>query len=356
MVPFVGWEMPLMYSSILTEYDSVRHQAGLFDVSHMGNFEIKGKDAFYLVQKLITNNVGKLNINQILYTPMCKEDGGIIDDLLVYRLEEKHFMFVVNACNIEKDYQWVVNNSKGLELSLKNTSYQTALIALQGPNAKRILQQLVAVDLASLKYYWFIKEVILTIPAIISRTGYTGELGYEIYVTDISKTKLINLWNVFLEKGAEFGLNPCGLGARDILRLEMKYALYGSDIDETTNPIEAGLGWTVKFEKGDFNGKKALLEVKNKGVSRKLIGFVMLDRSIARHGYAIFKDGEKIGYVSSGSFSPILGKGIGMGYVKNKFTELDTEFNVDIRNKKCPAKVVKTPFYNNKKISEIYKY
>jgi len=344
MVTFSGWTMPLMYTGILSEHHLVREKAGLFDTSHMGEFEIEGEDALGLVQKLVTNDVSKLNVNQVLYTPMCQDNGGIIDDLLVYRLGERHFMLVVNASNIQKDYKWVLDNVQGLKVKVRDISYQTALLALQGPQSGKILQELVKGDLDSLKYYWFIKDEVYGIKGIISRTGYTGELGYEIFITDAKQEKLEGLWNALMEKGRDYGLGPCGLGARDTLRLEMKYALYGNDIDEATNPLEAKLGWTVKFNKGDFNGREALWRIRDNGVTRRLVGFVMFDKGIARHGYGIFMDEERIGYVTSGSFSPVLGKSIGMAYVEDDFAETGTEFDVEIRGRKCKAKVVDTPF------------
>lgn len=348
MVPFAGWEMPVMYTSIIEEHHLVREKAGLFDASHMGELEIEGKDAFNLIQKLITNDLSRVSINQALYSPMCQDDGGIIDDLIIYRLGKQRFMLVVNSSNIEKDYRWIINQAQGLKVNSNNISDQTALIALQGPESRQILQKLLRLDLASLNYYWFRKEDILGIPTIISRTGYTGEPGYEIFITDVPQDRLIELWNLLMEKGRYLGLGPCGLGARDTLRLEMKYALYGNDIDQTHNPLEAGLEWTVKFQKGDFNGRKTLLKIKDKGLQHRLIGFEMLDRSIARHGYPLLKNGKKIGYVTSGSFSPSLGKGIGMGYIEIKFTDIGTELDVEIRDKKYKAKIVKTPFYTSK--------
>ncbi|MFH1239027.1 MAG: glycine cleavage system aminomethyltransferase GcvT [bacterium] len=348
MVPFAGGEMPVMYNGIIEEHHLVRSKAGLFDTSHMGEIEIEGRESFKLIQRLITNDISRLSINQAMYSPMCEDDGGIIDDIIVYRLGEERFMLVVNASNVDKDYQWIVNQAEGLKVNLKNISPQTALLALQGPESGQILQKLLKLNLAPLKYYWFRKEDILGIPAIISRTGYTGELGYEIFITDAPPDRLIELWNLLMEKGRYFGLGPCGLGARDTLRLEMKYALYGNDIDSSTNPLEAGLQWTVKFQKGDFNGRKALLKIQEKGLKRKLVGFEMLDRGIARHGYDILKNGKKVGQVTSGSFSPSLGKGIGLGYVGIKSADIDTEIDIDIREKKYKARIITPPFYKSK--------
>jgi aminomethyltransferase len=347
MVPFAGWEMPVMYTGIIEEHNLVRTKAGLFDTSHMGEIEIEGKDAQALVQKLITNDISRMSINQALYSPMCRDDGGIIDDIIVYKFSEQHFMLVVNASNLQKDYQWITAQSRGLKVNLNNISSRTALLALQGPQSRHILQKLLKFDISQLNYYWFKKEDIVGLPAIIARTGYTGELGYEIFITGASADRLLELWNLLLEKGNYFGLGPCGLGARDTLRLEMKYALYGNDIDDSTNPLEAGLEWTVKFQKGDFNGHRALLKIKEKGLKRKLVGFQMLDRSIARHGYGIFNNGKKVGEVTSGSFAPSLGKGIGMGYVAIELADIDTEIEIDIRDKKYKARIVKTPFYKN---------
>jgi len=342
MIDFGGWQMPVQYSGIIDEHKAVRNKAGIFDVSHMGEILISGKEALDLVQKLITNDASKLTNGDVLYTPMCYQDGGIVDDLLVYRTDVDQFLLVVNASNTTKDLRWVKKNAELFEQAeVEDKSDYYALIALQGPISREIIQPLLEEDISNLKYYTFIETDIEGVRAIVSRTGYTGELGFEVYL----KTEdAVKVWNAMLKEGSDKGLKPAGLGARDTLRLEKALCLYGNDIDETTNPLEANLGWTVKFDKEDFNGKEALEKVKEDGVKRTLVGFIMQERGIPRHGYEIKVDGEVVGEVTSGSYSPTLDENIGLAYVDKKLAEEDTELDVCIRKREVKAKIFKTPF------------
>src|SRR5438309_9282942 len=312
LVEFSGWEMPVQYSSILEEHEAVRTRAGLFDVSHMGEFKVEGAGALPFLQYLVPNDVSRLSIGQALYTQLCLPDGNTIDDLIIYHLADEHYMLVVNAGNIEKDFAWVEKQSKNFkDVHVVNQSDTTALLALQGPAAQTILQPLTDVDLSSIKYYHFAPGQVDGINCIISRTGYTGEDGFELYCAPVDVGKL---WNDLLAAGKPHGLLPAGLGARDTLRLEAGYCLYGHELDETTNPLEAGLGWTVKLAKGDFIGHDALAKAKEEGRKRKLIGIEMVDRGVCRGGYAIYDNGQQIGALTSGAPSPTFNKNIGMGY------------------------------------------
>jgi aminomethyltransferase len=344
IAPFAGYEMPIHYEKgIIHEHLKVRESVGMFDLSHMGEIEIRGPKRLDLVQKIITNDTSQLDVGQVLYTPMCYPDGGIVDDLLVYR-DQDLFYFVVNATNIEKDFQWLKDNiTEGA--SIKNVSDKTALIAVQGPNAEPVVQKLVKDDISQVGYYHFIRTDIYGVPVLLSRTGYTGEDGFEIYFTDLDKAE--DVWQKVESAGDEFGIEPIGLGARDTLRLEMRYPLYGNDIDETTNPLEAGLKWTIKFEKGDFIGKEALLKVKQEKIRRKLVAFVMKDNSIPRPGYEIFADSNLIGKVCSGTKSPSLNIGIGTGYIQRDFMKTGTAIEIKIRNVLHKAEIIKPPFYKN---------
>jgi aminomethyltransferase len=342
MIDFGGWQMPVQYSSIIEEHKAVRNKAGLFDVSHMGEILITGKNSLSLVQRLMTNDVSKLTKGEVLYTPMCYEDGGIVDDLLVYRTEVDEYLLVVNASNTTKDLRWVKKNAELFEeVKVQDKSDYYSLIALQGPISREIIQPLVEKDISDLKYYNFMETEIAGVKAIVSRTGYTGELGYEIYLED---DDAVTAWNALMEEGSDKGLKPAGLGARDTLRLEKALCLYGNDIDETTNPLEAGLSWTVKFDKDDFNGKDELEEVKENGVQRKLVGFIMEERGIPRHGYDIKIDNEVVGEVTSGSYSPTLDENIGLAYIDKDKASEDTELDICIRKREVKAKVIKTPF------------
>lgn len=342
LVGFAGFEMPIQYEGIIKEHLAVRNSVGVFDVSHMGEVEVTGKDAFDYVQKLTTNDVSKLGEGKIQYSAMCKPDGGIVDDLLVYDMGEK-FMLVINASNIEKDLNWMEENLSG-DTQLKNISDEISLLAVQGPNALNVLQKLTDTDLSSIPYYNFANGKMAGQDVIISHTGYTGEkVCFEIYSSS-DKENSEALWNAIMEAGQEFDIQPCGLGARDTLRLEYAFRLYGNDMDETTNPIEAGLGWITKMEVEEFNGRDAIQKVKDEGLKRKLVGFEVEGKLVARHGAEIYRGDEKIGYVTSGGPSPVLEKNIGLGYVKKGFDALDTEIEIDVRGKRIKALVVKTPF------------
>jgi aminomethyltransferase len=341
MVPFGGWEMPVQYAGIVEEHRAVRRAAGVFDVSHMGEFEIAGPGALAVLQRLTTNDVSALAVGQVQYSLLCYPDGGIVDDLTLYRLGADRFMMTVNAANIDKDWAWVTGQGRG-EARWENISSETGLLAVQGPRAESLVGRLADVDVPAIGYYRFVRGRVAGIAAIISRTGYTGEDGFELYV-DAGDTE--RLWNALLEAGKADGLAPVGLGARDTLRLEMKYALYGNDIDQTTNPIEAGLGWVVKLAKGDFIGRPVIEKVKAEGPRRKLVGFEMVDRAVARHGYRVLKDGAEIGVVTSGSYGPQVDRYIGVGYVPTPYSKVGDEIEVEVRGKAQRAKVVQTPFY-----------
>ena len=342
MVPFAGYNMPVSYAGINVEHDCVRNRVGVFDVSHMGEFIVKGEHAFDLIQRVTSNDVSLLSDGKVQYSCLPNENGGIVDDLLVYRMDEKSYMLVVNASNIEKDWNWITKfNTKNAELH--NISEKTSLLAVQGPKAAEALQKLTDINLKDMVYYTFQKGTFAGIPnVLVSATGYTGAGGFEIYFENEHADVI---WNAIFEAGKDFGITPVGLGARDTLRLEMGFCLYGNDIDDTTSPIEAGLGWITKFTK-EFTNSEALKQQKSNGVSRKLVGFEMIDRGIPRHDYLI-KDasGNTIGKVTSGTQSPSLGKAIGMGYVQSEFCKADTEIYIDIREKLIKAKVVKIPFF-----------
>jgi aminomethyltransferase len=348
MTPFGGFDMPVQYSGIVDEHMAVRRAAGLFDVSHMGEVVVRGPQAFEFVQHLVTNDVRTLYDGRALYTVMCFPDGGIVDDLLVYRLAEEEYMLVVNASNIEKDFAWMQDhNEAGAEL--ENISEETALLAIQGPKAVEILQSLTSHPLGSIQYYHFARlqpgEFLSCRRPIFSRTGYTGEPGFEIY---FEAEKAEEVWNALMDAGNPYGLKPAGLGARDTLRLEAGLCLYGNDIDESTTPLEAGLGWLTRLDKGDFIGREALVRQKAGGIPRKLVGFVLEERGIPRHGYSIVgANGEALGEVTSGSQSPVLEKGIGLGYVVNdpQFTQPGAEVGIQVRGKTLRATVTKPPFY-----------
>jgi aminomethyltransferase len=344
MAEFAGFNMPISYSGINEEHATVRKNAGVFDVSHMGEFVLKGSDALDLIQRLTTNDASKLTAGKAQYSCMPNDNGGIVDDLLVYCLEEnKAYMLVVNAGNIDKDWSWITkHNHKHVEMH--NISAKTALLAVQGPQATRILQPLTDMDLLNLSYYTFVKGTFAGIDnVLISATGYTGAGGVEIYFEDKDNDAQI-IWEAIFQAGAAQGIKPIGLGARDTLRLEMGFCLYGNDIDDTTSPIEAGLGWITKFTK-DFTSRTVFEQQKNEGPAKKLVGFEMVDKGIARHGYEIVDDaGAVIGVVTSGTQSPSLQKAIGMGYVRTDLAKLGNTINILVRNNKIKAKVVKIPF------------
>jgi aminomethyltransferase len=341
MVPFAGYNMPVQYEGINAEHATVRNGVGVFDVSHMGEFILKGEQALDLIQRVTSNDASKLYDGKIQYSCLPNENGGIVDDLLVYRLNEQAYMVVVNASNIEKDWNWFSKyNTKGVEMH--NISDKTSLLAIQGPRAAEALQSLTDIDLGSMEYYTFSKGKFAGVDnVLVSATGYTGAGGFEIYFENDHADKI---WDAIFEAGKPFNIKPIGLGARDTLRLEMGFCLYGNDIDDTTSPIEAGLGWITKFTK-DFTNSAALLAQKEEGVKNKLVGFEMIDRGIARHDYQIADaEGNVIGRVTSGTQSPSLQKAIGMGYVNKSFAKEGTEVYILIRNNKLKAKVVKFPF------------
>jgi len=341
MVEFAGFEMPVQYHSIIEEHLAVRNSVGVFDVSHMGEVKVKGEKAFDFVQKITTNNVAKLSPGRVQYSVMCYEHGGIVDDLLVYKISDTEFMLVINASNIEKDFNWMNKNKiEGAELF--NESDEYSLLAVQGPNSRKVLEKLLENPL-DIEYYHFTYGNIAGKNMLISRTGYTGELGYELYFKG-DEAEARNIWNAIFEAGKEFDIKPAGLGARDTLRLEMGYCLYGNDIDETTNPLEAGLGWVTKFKKGDFIGRDALLKVKEEGLKRKLKPIIFNERAFPRHGYKIVKNGEEIGYVTSGTVSPVLEKPIALGYVAIEYAKEGEEVSVQIRNKEVKGEITKLPF------------
>jgi len=343
MVPFGGWNMPVQYTGIVEEHRAVRTAVGLFDISHMGEFEVEGGDALPAVQRLCTNDAAPLTPGQVQYSVLCYPEGGVVDDLTLYRFDGVRFMLTVNASNIDKDWDWVTRQGGGG--TWRNMSADTALLAVQGPRAEALVQRLADTDVVSLRYYHFTKAKVAGVPVIVSRTGYTGEDGFELYVP---AGEAARLWRALMEAGRADGIQPIGLGARDTLRLEMKFALYGNDIDQTTNPLEAGLGWVVKPAKGDFIGRAAIEALRAKGVPRKLVGFEMIERQVPRHGYRILAGGEPVGVVTSGSFSPSLERGIGMGYVRAELSAVGTELDVEIRGAAQRARVVRTPFYPSK--------
>ena len=342
MVPFAGYNMPVQYSGLRQEHAAVREGAGMFDVSHMGEFFVEGPDAIPFLQKVTSNDVSKLIPGKIQYSCFPNEQGGIVDDLLVYCFSEEHFLLVVNASNMDKDWNHLQNHTSGFEVELSNQSDDYSLLAVQGPKATEILQTLTQVNLNEIRYYNYLIGRIAGIEeVIISATGYTGAGGFELYVPNEHAAKL---WNSVLESGEPYGLLPAGLGARDTLRLEMGMCLYGNDIDDTTSPLEAGLGWITKFSK-DFISSQTFAKQKEEGLSKKLVGFEMIDRGIPRHGYEIAKNVKVVGRVTSGTASPSTGKNIGMGYVPIELSAEGSEFDVLIRNKSIKAQVVKLPFY-----------
>ncbi|WPU94196.1 glycine cleavage system aminomethyltransferase GcvT [Mucilaginibacter sabulilitoris] len=342
MVPFAGYNMPVQYAGINAEHETVRKAVGVFDVSHMGEFILKGDHALDLIQKVTSNDASKLYDGKVQYSCLPNEDGGIVDDLLVYRIDEKTYMLVVNASNIEKDWDWISKyNTFGVDM--KNISDRTSLLAIQGPKAAEALQSLTDIDLVSMEYYTFKKGKFADVDnVLISATGYTGAGGFEIY---FENQHAGHIWDAIFKAGEPAGIKPIGLGARDTLRLEMGFCLYGNDIDDATSPLEAGLGWVTKFNK-EFTNSEALQQQKQEGINRKLVGFEMIDRGIPRHDYAIVDaDGNNIGKVTSGTQSPSLQKAIGMGYVDTSYAKEGSEIFISIRDNKVKAKIVKPPFY-----------
>ena len=342
MVPFAGYNMPVQYEGVNAEHETVRNGVGVFDVSHMGEFLISGPNALALIQKVTTNDAATLVIGKAQYSCLPNENGGIVDDLIVYKIKDEQYLLVVNASNIEKDWNWISSkNDVGAEM--KNISDDYSLLAIQGPMAMEAMQSLTSVDLAAIKYYHFeVADFAGVEHVIISATGYTGSGGFEIYAKN---TEIEQIWNKVFEAGKAYGIKPIGLAARDTLRLEMGFCLYGNDINDTTSPLEAGLGWITKFNK-DFTNSENLKAQKEAGVSRKLVGFELTERGIPRHDYEIVDaNGTIIGLVTSGTMAPYLNKGIGLGYVTTEFSGVDSEIFIRIRKNDIPAKVVKLPFY-----------
>lgn len=342
MVPFAGYNMPVQYEGVNIEHETVRNGVGVFDVSHMGEFFITGPNALALIQKVTTNDASTLTIGRAQYSCLPNDNGGIVDDLIVYKMGEEKYLLVVNASNIEKDWNWISSkNDVGAEMY--NASEEYSLLAIQGPKAMEAMQSLTSVDLSAIKYYHFeVGEFAGVSDVIISATGYTGSGGFEIYVKN---DQVEALWNKVFEAGAAFGIKPIGLAARDTLRLEMGFCLYGNDINDTTSPLEAGLGWITKFTK-EFTNSEALKKQKEEGVTRKLVGFELTERGIPRHDYEITdKDGNIIGIVTSGTMAPSLNKGIGLGYVPAEYAAEGSQIFIRIRKNDIPAQVVKLPFY-----------
>ncbi|MDR2005991.1 MAG: glycine cleavage system aminomethyltransferase GcvT [Acidaminococcales bacterium] len=343
MVEFGGWLMPVQYSGIVEEHHAVRQKAGLFDVSHMGEFSVKGKDAQAFIQKLVTNDIAAIQPGQAQYSPMCYENGGVVDDLLIYKHAGDDYMLVVNGGNIDKDWQWVNQHKEGFAVEVSDLSGQTALIALQGPLAPKILGSVADADTAQLGYYRFLPSVrVAGVKALASRTGYTGEDGFELYCAAADAAAL---WRELLRAGAEYGLLPAGLGARDTLRFEACLPLYGHELSAEITPIEAGLGMFVKPDKGLFNGQAVLAAQKKDGAARALIGLEMTGRGIARADYPVWADSKPIGRITTGSVAPTLGKNLGLALVDKSYAQAGRELFVEIRGKQVAAKIVKKPFY-----------
>jgi len=341
LVEFAGYEMPIQYTSIIAEHKAVRNSVGVFDVSHMGEVFVTGDKALDFVQHITINDASKLFPGRVQYSAMCYPDGGIVDDLLVYKISDNEYLLVINASNIDKDFSWMKENNK-FGVTLDNRSDDYSLLAVQGPNSGEVLKKLVP-NMPELEYYHFTKGKVVGIDMIISRTGYTGELGYELYFTG-NTSQAEKVWEEVFKAGKEFDIQPVGLAARDSLRLEMGYCLYGNDIDQTTNPIEAGLGWITKTEKGDFIGKNAILKMKQEGPGRKLVAMISDEKTFPRHGYDITAEGKKVGVITSGTVSPVLEKPVALGYVNKSFNAPGSKVAFKIRDKEVSALVTKLPF------------
>ena len=343
VVEFAGFFMPMFYEGIVPEHKAVRESVGVFDVSHMGEFYLCGPGALNFIQRMTVNDASRLEIGQAQYSAMLYDNGGIVDDLLIYRLPDK-YMMVVNASNIAKDFEWLKSHLPPEGVELYDASDDIGLLAVQGPNAQRVVQKLTEYDLENIRYYHAADGEVAGERMLISRTGYTGEDGFELYMSrDIGE----KIWDAVIEAGEDVEIKPCGLGARDTLRLEMKYLLYGNDMDENINPYEAGLGWITKLDKGDFIGRDAIIDAKTEGLKKKLVPFVIEERGFPRHGYKVLKDGKEIGWVTSGTFSPMLNKGIGLAYVPTDVSKPGNKFEVVIRNTPMTATVIKPPFWKN---------
>ncbi len=345
IIEFGGWLMPVQYTNVIDEHITTRTKAGLFDISHMGEFFISGSDAFNLIQKIITNDLNKISENKALYTTMCYDNGTTVDDLFVYCYNNNKYMLVVNAANIEKDLEWIKKHASGLDVDIKDKTNEIAKIDIQGPKSEEILQKITDCKLSEIKRFHSTETELNKINATISRTGYTAEDGFEIY---FSYKKAEELWKKFLEIGKPFGLKPVGLGARDTLRIEACYCLYGHELTKNITPIEADIGFVVKTDKKDFIGKEALKEQKENGTERTMVAFEMIDNGIPRNPYEVKKDNKKIGFVTSGTFSPTFKKGIGLALIKKQYAKEKNEIDINIREKSYKAKIVKKPFYNYK--------
>lgn len=344
MVDFGGWDMPVQYSGVIDEHLAVRNLAGLFDVSHMGEIEVSGSEALSYIQLLTVNDAAKLVDGQVQYSAFCTHQGGIVDDVTLYRFSQDHYMFCVNAANIEKDYRWmqrVLDESGFSDVSITNRSQEFAQIALQGPRAEKILAELTQTDLAALAYYHFCEGEVADVPMVISRTGYTGEDGFELYLPASCATEV---WNRLLSAGRPHGIKPAGLGARDTLRLEKGYALYGHELSDEISPLEAGLAWITKLDKEDFVGKASLVAQKSNGVPRRRAALIMQDRGIPRDGYAVYRGEAQVGVVTSGTMSPSLKVGIALALVEPEAAQQDQELDIVVRQRKITAKVTRLPF------------
>jgi aminomethyltransferase len=341
IVEFAGWEMPVQYSGVIDEHVAVRTRAGLFDVSHMGEIEVRGPGALELCQKITANDIGRLKLQQAQYNLLINENGGIVDDVIFYRIEPSYFLICVNASNSDKDFTWIEKHVGG-EVEIRNASSDYAQLAVQGPLAQQILQPLTSLSVGEIKPFFFASGDVSSIRCLVARTGYTGEDGFELYCDSADGEKL---WNALLENGRPMGLQPAGLGARDTLRLEKGYPLYGHELDDTITPLEAGLEWVIKWSKGPFVGREVLLKQKEEGVKRKLIGLELLEMGIARSHYPVLKDGNPIGRVTSGTQSPTLGKAIALAYVIAQESTIGNTVEVEIRRRSVRAKVVPLPFY-----------
>ncbi|KEP31636.1 glycine cleavage system aminomethyltransferase GcvT [Bacillus safensis] len=347
-IDFGGWELPVQFSSIKEEHEAVRTKAGLFDVSHMGEVDVKGQDALPFLQRLLTNDVSKLTDGKALYTAMCYEDGGTVDDLLVYQKEKNHYLLVINASNIDKDVDWLLKHQEKDDILIKNMSDQTALLALQGPLAADIIKEVAGEEVTSLKPFTFLsKAEVANKEVLVSRTGYTGEDGFEIYC---QSEDAVHLWSALLEAGQPKGLIPCGLGARDTLRFEARLPLYGQELTKDISPLEGGIGFAVKTDKeADFIGKAALKKQKEEGLKRKLVGIEMIDKGIPRTDYPVFSGEKQVGIVTTGTQSPTLKKNVGLALIETSVAELGAEVEVQVRKKRLKAKIVATPFYKRAK-------
>jgi len=347
IVPFAGWEMPLSYTGVLEEHRATRSAVGLFDVSHMGRIDLTGPAAVQLLDRVATSPVRKLAVGGMQYALACNEQGGILDDIMIYRFGEQRYFVCANASNAEKIFQWLVKQAAGFSgVKVTNRSGDLAQLAVQGPRSRELMKPLTSADLDGLKLRHCIETKVAGVPMLLSRSGYTGELGYELY---LPSERASEAWETLVHRGSAHGLKPCGLGCRDTLRLEMGYPLYGNDMDETITPIEASLEFAVDLGKDDFIGREAMVRQKENGIARKLIGFELSQRGVPRHGQTILSGGKEVGIVASGNHSPSLNKGIGLGYVQTAFAKTGSEIQIDIRGNAVPAVIVERPFYKKKK-------